>query len=223
MNAMSSVQAPIDAARDWAQLYPEPPAHPVSEEEYYRWSERHGYVRAEWIDGEVSFMSPVGPTHDDYTWWIGALLRHFVEAKNLGKVKFDTWTRFQIPRPQVRGPDVLFVRQERAGIITDRNVSEPPDFVIEVVSPGDESRDYRDKFLLYEASRVREYWIVDPASESIEAYRLDVHGKYARYYEQDGKFTSELIPGWYLRSTWLWQRPHPDVLVALAELGVRTP
>src|SRR5438552_8602554 len=124
---MSSVTLPVETNAELSKLYPKPPPYPVSEEEYYRWSESHGYVRAEWVDGEISFMQPVGPTHYDCTWWIGALLRHYVETKQLGRVKFDTWTRFKTPRPQVRGPDMLFITQQRAGIVTERNVSEPPD------------------------------------------------------------------------------------------------
>jgi Uma2 family endonuclease len=136
----------------------------------------------------------------------------------MGRVQMNTWTRFQAPRKQVRGPDVLFVRAGREHVITARHVSEPPDLVIEVVSPGDESRDYRDKFLVYEASRVREYWIVDPPSQSIEAYRLDDNGKYQRFYERDGKFISQVVAGWYVRPEWLWAEPEKDVLQALAEL-----
>jgi Uma2 family endonuclease len=219
---MTYVELPREISSDeWAAMYPPPPVSPVSEEEYYRWSESHGYVRAEWINGEVSFMPPVGPIHDDFSWWLGALLRHYVERKSLGRVKLDTWTKFTSPEPQVRGPDVLFMTQERAHLITARHVSEPPDFVIEVVSPGDESRDYRDKFLLYQTSGVREYWIVDPASKSIEAYCLDLSGKYVRFGEKDGKLSSRVVAGWYVRPEWLWSNPQPNVLDALAELGVK--
>jgi Uma2 family endonuclease len=215
---MTVVHVPFQIDESLAAMYPEPPPAPVSEEDYMRWSESHGYVRAEWIDGEISFMPPVGPVHDDCSWWIGALVRLFVARHKLGRVKFDTWTRFRVPRPELRGPDILFVRSGREHVFTDRNVSEPPDLIIEVVSPGDESRDYRDKYLLYEAAGVREYLIVDPASQSIEAYRLNSNGKYERFYERDGKLASEVVAGWYVRPEWLWGDPQKDVLEALAEL-----
>ncbi len=202
-------------------MYPEPPPSPVSEQEYYKWSESHGYVRAEWINGEISFMPPVGPIHDDFSFWIGAVLRLYVEGKKLGRVKLDTWTKFERPADQVRGPDILFVTKERASVITDRNVSEPPDFVIEIVSPGDESRDYRDKFLVYEASGVREYWIVDPASQSIEAYVLSPKGRFVRFVDDDGRLHSRTVAGWYVKLEWLWAHPQPSVLEVLGELGVR--
>jgi Uma2 family endonuclease len=199
-------------------MYPVPPPSPLSELDFLRWSQSHGNVPAEWINGEVSFMHPIVPTHDDARWIVATLMRHFCNRQRLGQVKLNTWTRFETPRPQLRGPDVLFVRAGRDQIITQRHVSEPPDLVVEVVSPGDESRDYRDKYYLYEASGVREYWIVDPASQSIEAYRLNDQRKYVRFYERDGKLRSEVVAGWYIRPEWLWSDPQKDVLEALAEL-----
>lgn len=215
---MTVVHVPFSVDESLAAMYPEPPPSPVSETEYMRWSESHGYVRAEWIDGEISFMPPIGPIHEDANWWLATLMRLFCDHRKLGRVKMDTWTKFKIPRPQLRGPDVLFIRADRAHLIGNRNVAEPPDLIIEVVSPGDESRDYRDKYHLYEAAGVREYWIVDPASQAIEAYRLDTSGKYQRFFERDGKLASEVVTGFYVRPEWLWTDPQKDVLAALAEL-----
>jgi Uma2 family endonuclease len=45
-----------------------------------------------------------------------------------------------------------------------------PDMVIEVLSPGTAYYDLRHKMDIYEQSRVREYWIVDPMEKSIELY-----------------------------------------------------
>src|SRR4051794_9516732 len=87
MDTMASLQAPIEVTDELRAVFPKPPPSPVSEQDYYRWSERHGYVPAEWIDGEISYMVPAGPVHDDLAWWIGTLMRHFVERKKLGRVK----------------------------------------------------------------------------------------------------------------------------------------
>ncbi|MBI2901061.1 MAG: Uma2 family endonuclease [Planctomycetes bacterium] len=42
-----------------------------------------------------------------------------------------------------------------------------PDIAIEVVSAGQERRDYEEKRREYLAAGVREYWIVDPAARSV--------------------------------------------------------
>ncbi len=42
-----------------------------------------------------------------------------------------------------------------------------PDFIIEIVSPGNPADDYIRKLFYYQNHGVREYWIVDPKRKSI--------------------------------------------------------
>ena len=42
-----------------------------------------------------------------------------------------------------------------------------PDFIIEIVSPGNPSDDYIKKLYYYKNYGVREYWIVDPQRRSV--------------------------------------------------------
>ena len=62
-------------------------------------------------------------------------------------------------------PDVIVVCDRER--ITDRRVEGGPDFVMEVVSPSSEMKDYVKKAAKYEAAGVREYWIVDPIQRRI--------------------------------------------------------
>lgn len=48
-----------------------------------------------------------------------------------------------------------------------------PDLVVEILSPGNSPREMREKFTLYESSGVREYWLVQPETESVLIYTLD--------------------------------------------------
>ena len=43
----------------------------------------------------------------------------------------------------------------------------PPDFIIEIVSPGNPSDDYIRKLYYYKNAGVREYWIVDPRRKTV--------------------------------------------------------
>ena len=52
--------------------------------------------------------------------------------------------------------------------------------VIEILSPSTAAKDLREKFLLYEKVGVKEYWIVDPANETLTVYKLNEDGKYPR-------------------------------------------
>ena len=69
-------------------------------------------------------------------------------------------------------PDIVFVAAERAGIVRDR-IWGAPDLVVEVVSPGTKRRDTVDKRRWYRRYGVREYWIIDPVSQTVEVSTLD--------------------------------------------------
>lgn len=70
-------------------------------------------------------------------------------------------------------PDVVFVRKERAGILSERGVEGPPDLVVEVVSPSTAARDRGVKLQRYRHYGVAEYWIVDADAACIERWRFD--------------------------------------------------
>jgi Uma2 family endonuclease len=69
-------------------------------------------------------------------------------------------------------PDVLYVSPDRADRIGEQEIDGAPDLVMEVVSPSTSHRDVFDKKHLYETHGVREYWIVDPDSETVEVHTL---------------------------------------------------
>jgi Uma2 family endonuclease len=70
-----------------------------------------------------------------------------------------------------------------------------PELVIEVVSPGSETRDYDQKPEEYLAFGVMEYWIVDAAKEEVLAMRRS-GGKWAKRVLKPGeKYKTRLLPG----------------------------
>ena len=48
-----------------------------------------------------------------------------------------------------------------------------PDFIIEIVSPGNPEDDYVRKLYYYQKYGVREYWIVDPEKQRTMIYRYE--------------------------------------------------
>ncbi|PSN20102.1 hypothetical protein C7271_03920 [filamentous cyanobacterium CCP5] len=66
----------------------------------------------------------------------------------------------------------------------------PPLLVVEVVSPGQESRDYRYKRSEYAGRRILEYWIVDPTADKVTILEW-VDGLYEeRVFEGDEPISS---------------------------------
>lgn len=72
-------------------------------------------------------------------------------------------------------PDLCVICDEEK--LDDRGCVGAPDLIIEILSPGNSKREMKDKFDLYEESGVREYWIVDPNTESVFVNLLE-NGKY---------------------------------------------
>ena len=81
--------------------------------------------------------------------------------------------------------------------LTDRGCTGAPDWVIEVLSPGNSKREMRDKFSLYEESGVREYWVVDPDHDAIQTYVLTngvlLNGP-VHYRDDEAPFSPTLFP-----------------------------
>jgi Uma2 family endonuclease len=203
--------------------------HRMTEEEFVAWCDED--TRAEWVDGEVIMMSPMNDPHSDMVNWLGSLLRIFTEEHDLGIVRPEMQTRFARLRRR-RVPDIWFVTNQRKGLIHRNHLEGPPDLAIEIVSPDSEARDWREKYQEYEAAGVREYWVIDPASQHMEAYALGsaesqadqpaAGNRYRRLPEERGVITSVVLPGFRLRVDWLWPETRVKVLEALAELGIRT-
>ena len=68
-------------------------------------------------------------------------------------------------------PDVFVVCDPSR--FSENRLEGSPDWIIEVVSPGNQDHDYFDKLALYRESGVREYWIVDPVHGRVLVYFFD--------------------------------------------------
>jgi Uma2 family endonuclease len=99
-------------------------------------------------------------------------LDNFVETHDLGEV-FVSPFDVLFDEGDYLEPDVLFVRKDRADVVTDRGIDGPPDLVVEVLSPSTESRDRGIKLERYRHYGVPEYWIVDPDEQTVEVWVQD--------------------------------------------------
>jgi Uma2 family endonuclease len=127
-------------------------------------------VRLELVDGEIAVRPSPAPDHAYTVLALGSLLKHYVEDHDLGTVLLDVDTIFG--EHDVRRPDVFYCTKSRMRFIGEKAIEGPPDLAVEVISPGNERADRRDKFKLYAAGKVKHYWIVDPNQRTIESYKL---------------------------------------------------
>ncbi|WBA41851.1 Uma2 family endonuclease [Hymenobacter canadensis] len=72
-----------------------------------------------------------------------------------------------------------------------------PDWIIEILSPGNTAHDSKTKFDLYEENGVQEYWMVDPGLKNIVVYTLGETDQYELQGEfyQPGPIPVATLPG----------------------------
>lgn len=81
-------------------------------------------------------------------------------------------------------PDILFVSNERRGIVAEDVIRGAPDIVVEILSPSTSSRDRGIKLRLYERQGVAQYWIVDPTAWAIDVWRFEADLPHDRYVDR---------------------------------------
>ena len=178
-------------------------------------------VRAEWVDGEVIVMSPSNIQHQRILSFLHELLTAFVRAHQLGEIVLPPFLMHLPTRPSGREPDLLFIATEHADRLRETYLDGPADLAIEIVSPDSGARDRGEKFLEYEAAGIPEYWLIDPRRKEAAFYQRGEDGLYHRgAIDADGIYHSKVLPGFWLRVDWLWQRPLPSVPEIARQLGV---
>ena len=163
--------------------------------------------RWELIDGVAYDMSPA-PNYDHQTVAgnLFLLLGNFLKGKpcRLFIAPADVLLNTDPGRDEdesdtVVQPDLFVVCDP--GKLTLKYCLGAPDLVIEILSPRTSRKDQSVKFSLYERHGVREYWIVDPYSKSVQVYALNEAGVYGpmKLYESGGRhelrLTSSLLEG----------------------------
>jgi Uma2 family endonuclease len=102
----------------------------------------------------------------------------FVRPRALGEV-FMAPVDVLFSQFDVVEPDVLYVSETNARRLRERYVEGAPDLAIEVLSPSSARIDKVRKLRHYERHGVREYWLADPAADTLEVYCLTAGGRLA--------------------------------------------
>ena len=112
-------------------------------------------------------MSPAPSfQHQDVALRFYRHLHQWVAGRGLGKV-IAAPVDMVLSEHHTTQPDVAFIARDRLTIIQEAILG-PADLVAEVVSLGTRGRDRIEKRDLYEQYGVKEYWIIDPESESVD-------------------------------------------------------
>ena len=131
--------------------------------------------RYELLDGDLVVTPAPGEAHQRASRNLTILLGQSVKLSGVGHVyaaPFDV----VLSDTDVVQPDLLFVPNERAHIITDENIQGAPDLVVEILSPSTAERDQTFKRTLYAKHGVKEFWLVDTAAKTVTVLLRDPQG-----------------------------------------------
>lgn len=131
--------------------------------------------RYEVIEGDLLMTPAPNVPHQKTLGRLYRKLAAFVEEEGLGDVLLAP-TDVILSSENVIQPDLLFVSQERLSVIDRDGVHAAPDLVVEILSPSTAVRDQVVKRKLYAKYGVREYWVVNPESRSVEVAVLGAGG-----------------------------------------------
>ena len=155
--------------------------------------------RWELIDGVAYAMAPApSEGHQSVSRDILGQLYIFLRGKQckVFAAPFDVRLNADGADDTVVQPDILVVCDSSK--LDGKGVVGAPDFVVEILSPSSLQHDLMTKFRLYMRSGVREYWIVDPASKTVNAHVFNGSGvnfKSAIYDEHDAAAPVEALEG----------------------------
>ena len=154
--------------------------------------------RYELLDGDLVALSSPEELHQRISILLGAKLFPFTSEHSLGRVyhaPFDV----VLSDIDVVQPDLIFVSNERAEIITPANIQGAPDLVVEILSPSTAARDKTFKRSLYAKHGISEYWMVDLTEKTITVLRLGEHGfEVIDTYGEGESLTSPTLQGFTL-------------------------
>jgi Uma2 family endonuclease len=162
------------------------------------------YLRYEVLDGQL-FASPTPlRVHQHVLGDLACTVKFFVDQHRLGKTIFGPIGVMLAEYDAVQ-PDLVYVSNERQGILSPRAVEGVPDLIVEITEPATSQRDRGLKLQRYVATYVPHYWIVDALEQTMEERVLgeDGYGP-PTIYRVGETFQPTLFPGLSIDVTRLW-------------------
>lgn len=175
--------------------------------DYFEWDFDE---RVELINGRVYSMGQTpGTSHQRVLGDVCGQLWSFLRGKKcqVFAAPFDV----RLPRKTNDDREITTVLQPDVCVVCDpakldkRGCLGAPDIVVEILSPGNNAKELKTKYDVYEEAGVREYWVVSPQDNTFLVYTL-TDGKYVptRTMVAGDVFTSSVLQDFSLDLTELF-------------------
>ena len=145
--------------------------------------------RAELIDGRIYDMAPPNLLHQELVSELIYLIRDHIR-KHGGSCR-----ALAAPLAVFLNADDKNYVEPDISVICDKDRLDEkgchgtPDWIIEIVSPSTQQMDYGIKLFKYRTAGVREYWIVNPATQTVNVFDFE-HEKMTCQYGFDDEIRS---------------------------------
>lgn len=153
--------------------------------------------RVELIRGWISKMSPASLRyHQNISFKLTVQIGNYLANKKCAAYAAPFDVRLINKRKNVDNKSITSVIQPDISVICDEDKLDEkgcigsPDWIIEILSPGNTKKEMKEKFTLYEENGVREYWIVYPEYFQVSVYELSNE----KFVWRDNYVREEMIP-----------------------------
>ncbi len=160
--------------------------------------------RLELIKGKIFKMSPApGSVHQRISFRITLWIGNYLTGKSceLFTAPFDV-RLYRISKDDkeiitVVQPDICVIRDP--GKVDGKGCIGAPDIVVEILSPGNNKKELKNKYEVYEEAGVLEYWIIHPVEKTFFKYTLtDGRFQSSRMLTIGDEVTTPILPGFSL-------------------------
>lgn len=161
--------------------------------------------RVELIKGKIFPMSPA-PSRSHQEISIATTVKLFTFLKDKPCKVYAAPFDVRLPRISKEDSAVYTVVQPDICVICDlsklddRGCIGAPDIIVEILSPGNNKKELRNKFDVYQEAGVKEYWIIHPSERTFLKYTLDEAGLFqpSKLLIGGDHVTSLVLPGFSL-------------------------
>lgn len=161
--------------------------------------------RLELIKGHIFKMSPApAEFHQRISQKVNNALYNYFKGKpcEVYAAPFDV----RLVKKSKHDKEIITVVQPDICVICDLSKIDEkgcigaPDIVVEILSPGNNKKELKNKYEVYEEAEVKEYWIIQPNEKTFFRYILNEQGQFepTHLLTMGDEVTSSLLPGFTL-------------------------
>jgi Uma2 family endonuclease len=166
----------------------------ISVKEFLELDFEEGFIY-ELINGEIASRKSSTTLHQMVSMNLLSALYLHIKNNKLGHL-FTSPLDVCLNKHNLIVPDLTFTSNNNKKILKKKWIKGSPDLIIEILSRDTIIRDRGSKKSIYKKEKVKEYWIVDPSSSSIEVYLWEKNEyNLIAFADEESEFQSTVLAG----------------------------